>query len=132
MYILPILYKIARYCTELLNIACCYTSCYKLYILPILLKIAQNCSISLKNACCSILLQLLKIACFFNACCFNASMISLPLTVLLSSGYEIITMINWPPPRHPRHLSSTSCTEFSTGSTSTGSTSHQPMWSTNR
>ena len=43
LYILPILYKIARYCTKLLNIACCCTSCYKLYILPILLKIAPHC-----------------------------------------------------------------------------------------
>ena len=89
MYILPILYKIARYCTGWLNIACCYTSCNKLYILPILLKIAQNCSI---YALASISRSFLSEMPHAAALQLAASMLPVPLTVLLL--YEFTATIH--------------------------------------
>ena len=92
--ILPILYKIAQYCTKLLNIAqaCCYTSCYKLYILLILLKIAQNCSIY-ASISRSFLSEMPAAAAFLLAASMHAaSMLPVPLTVLLL--YEFAATIH--------------------------------------
>ena len=58
-------------------------------------------------------------------------MLSVPLTVLLR--YEIVTNNHLlaTATATPATPYSTNCRGFSAGSTSTGSTSHQPVWSTN-
>ena len=91
LYILPILYKIARYCTKLLNIACGYTNCYKLYTLPILfklLKIVQYIPVFL----CPSWEILAAAALLLAASMLAASMLPIPLTVLLL--YEFAATIH--------------------------------------